>query len=86
MFLGIIIFLRIALAISIIVKAYLYVYIANKNNYELGSGGGFPLESLWYLTKPVAMEYEKLKRICNNLQTANMILLLFLVVVSVRCI
>ncbi len=67
------IFLKVAVAVSIIVKAYLHVYIAYRNNINLGGAGGLPVKTLWYFTKPVADDYESLKKICNYLQSGNII-------------
>lgn len=79
---GLFVFLKIALAVSIIVKAYLHAHVAYRNNIALGAGGGLPVKTLWYFRKPVTAEYESLKRICNYLQSANIILLLVVLVIS----
>jgi len=80
---GIMGFLKIVLAISVVGKAYLHAHVAYRNNIKLGSGGGLPVKTLWYFTKPVGEEYEKLKEICNVLQSINIILFLFLIVLSI---
>ena len=79
---GLLIFLKIFLAVSIIAKAYLHSYIAYRNNVKLGAGGGFSFKALWYFTNPVQSEYESLKRTCNYIQSGNLILLLFLLVIG----
>jgi hypothetical protein len=80
---GFLIFLRIVLAISIIVKACIHTYIGHRNNIALGDGGGgFSFKVLWYFTKPVEEDYERLKQVCNFLQSGNMILLLIVIVIS----
>lgn len=83
MVIGIVKSLWVVWIISHLVKCYLHWYIASRNNISLNAGGGLPIETLWYITKPVAKEYEKLKKASNYMQTANMILLLFIIVLSI---
>lgn len=78
---GVLVFMKIYLTVSIICKSYLYTYIANKNNYELGGPGGFSFVTLWFYKKPVSPEYDKLKKISNYIQLHNIILALVLIIV-----
>jgi hypothetical protein len=82
MFSGFLIFLKIVLAVSIIGKCYLHAYIAYRNNVILG-GAGLPFKTFWYFTKPVANDYIKLKKLCNYLQSGNMLLLFLLFIISI---
>ena len=45
-FVGINIALKIMLAISIIVRSYLFTHIADKNDFNLGGPGGFSFRAL----------------------------------------
>jgi hypothetical protein len=82
MFDGFIILLRLLLAASVIGKAYLHFHVAYRSGIRMGAGGGLPIETLWYITKPVERAYERKKKICNNLQTFNITLLIALILIS----
>lgn len=74
------VFLGAALAFSVVVRCYIYIYIGRKHNRQMGSAIAFPLEALWYYTDPVEEGFEKLKKRCNILQTVHIIVLGILVV------
>lgn len=77
---GFIIVLGIVWVISVIVRACIYVYIASKHNRRIGSAGTLPLESLWYYTRPVSEDFERLRARCNFLQTVHIIVLIILII------
>lgn len=74
--------LKVLLALSVISKGYLHSHIASRNNIDLGAGGGLPYKSLWYFTQPLSESYERLKKVCNYLQTGNIILLILILAIS----
>lgn len=78
----ILISLKILLLVSFVFKSYFHYYIASKNNIFLGGGAGLPYRTLWYISKPVDTEYESLKKWCNRLQTANLILFVIVITLS----
>lgn len=76
------IFLKIYLTIVIIFRAYLYTYIADRNNFNLGGNGGFSFLTLWFYRREVAAEYKRLKKICNYIQIHNLVLIIIILIIG----
>ena len=83
MFTGFNIFLDVLLVLSIIGKSYLHSHIAYRNNVKLKTVRGFQYETLWYFTEPVRNDCESSKKICNRLQSCNIVLLLLRLVIGI---
>ncbi len=71
-------FLTIYLVLAIIARSYLFSYLADKNNYNLGGAGGFSLNTLFLYTRSVSPQFESLKRICNYIFVHNVVLTLLI--------
>lgn len=77
------IFLQIVLISSIIIKSILHARLGARNNINFYVLGGVSLKTFWFFTEPVQEDDERLKRICNNLQSGNIILALIVVVLNI---
>ena len=60
--------------LSVIGKAYLHSFVGYRNDIPLGGSGGFSIKTLWFLTEPVAQEFQSRKNLCNYLQLVNMLI------------
>jgi ABC-type branched-subunit amino acid transport system permease subunit len=73
---------EIYLVLAVIARAYLFSYIANRNNYDLGGPGGFSFRTLLFYTKPVLQEFESLKRLCNVIYIHNVVVLILVIILN----
>jgi hypothetical protein len=75
---------NIIFVVTFITKMLLHVYVArNNNNPIVASGEASSVELFWFYTKPVQIEYENMKKICNYLHVYNLVFFSILFIVGI---
>jgi hypothetical protein len=73
---------KLIFAVTFISKLFLHVFIANRNNNPLVySGTASSGELFWFYLKPVSVEYQRMRKICNLLHFYNLV---FIIIISIQ--